>query len=80
MVRDPYLLDFLDLSEPVAECELEAALMDKLQALLLELGHGFAFIGRQYRFAVDGDEFHITKPNRSAGLKAVGTSSTTCAD
>jgi predicted nuclease of restriction endonuclease-like (RecB) superfamily len=46
MVRDPYLLDFLDLSGPVAERDLEAALMDKLQAFLLELGHGFAFVGR----------------------------------
>ena len=33
--------------------------MDKLQAFLLELGHGFAFIGRQYRLEADGDEFHI---------------------
>ena len=59
MVHDPYLLDFLDLAGPVAERDLEAALMDKLQAFLLELGHGFAFVGHQYRLEVDGDEFHI---------------------
>jgi predicted nuclease of restriction endonuclease-like (RecB) superfamily len=33
--------------------------MDRLQAFLLELGHGFAFIGRQYRLKVDDDEFHM---------------------
>ena len=62
MVRDPYLLDFLDLAEPVAERDLETALMDRLQVFLLELGHGFAFVGRQYRLEVDGDEFHIDMP------------------
>ena len=59
LTRDPYVLDFLDLTGPVAERDLENALVDRLQAFLLELGHGFAFIGRQYHFEVDGDDFYI---------------------
>ncbi|OLT21160.1 hypothetical protein BJF81_15665 [Ornithinimicrobium sp. CNJ-824] len=49
LTRDPYILDFLDVTEPVAERDLEAALMARLQDFLLELGHGFAFLGRQWR-------------------------------
>jgi len=59
LVRDPYLFDFLELTERVAERELEAALMARLQAFLLELGHGFAFVGRQYHFEVGDDDFYI---------------------
>jgi len=59
LVRDPYVFDFLDLTERVAERELEDALVARLQAFLLELGHGFAFVGRQYRFTVAGDDFAI---------------------
>jgi len=59
LTRDPYVLDFLDLTDPVAERDLETALVNRLQAFLLELGHGFAFVGRQYHFEVDGDDFHI---------------------
>ncbi len=59
LTRDPYVFDFLDLTGTVAERDLETALMDRLQAFLLELGHGFAFVGRQYHFEVDGDDFYI---------------------
>ena len=59
LTRDPYVLDFLDLTGPAAERDLETALMDRLQAFLLELGHGFAFVGRQHHFTVDGDDFYI---------------------
>jgi len=59
LTRDPYVLDFLDLTAPAAERDLEAALVARLQAFLLELGHGFAFIGRQYHFTVDGDDFYL---------------------
>ncbi|PBC39209.1 hypothetical protein CJ179_34615 [Rhodococcus sp. ACS1] len=58
LVRDPYVFDFLDLTDRVAERELEAALMARLERFLLELGHGFAFVGRQYHFDVDGDDFY----------------------
>jgi len=53
------VFDFLNLTARAAERELEAALMARLQRLLLELGHGSAFVGRQYHFDVDGDEFYI---------------------
>jgi len=59
LTRDPYVLDFLDLTQPAAERDLENALVARLQAFLLELGHGFAFVGRQYHFEVDGDDFYI---------------------
>jgi predicted nuclease of restriction endonuclease-like (RecB) superfamily len=59
LTRDPYVLDFLDLAGPVRERDLEDALVSRVQALLLELGHGFAFAGRQYHFEVDGDDFYI---------------------
>jgi len=56
LVRDPYVFDHLALSERVAERELEQALMDRLQQTLLAFGHRMAFVGRQVRFDVDGDE------------------------
>ncbi len=56
LVRDPYVFDHLALSEQVAELELEQALMDRLQDTLLAFGHGVAFVGRQVRFDIDGDE------------------------
>ncbi|HEY9312134.1 PDDEXK nuclease domain-containing protein [Williamsia sp.] len=59
LVRDPYVFDFLCLSDKVAERELETALMARLERFLLELGHGFAFVGRQYHFTVDDDDFYI---------------------
>jgi len=59
LTRDPYVLDFLDLTGPVRERDLELALVQRIQDLLLELGHGFTFAGRQYHFAVDGEDFYI---------------------
>jgi len=59
LTRDPYVFDFLDLTGSVAERDLETALVSRLQAFLLELGHGFAFVGRQYHFELDGDDFYI---------------------
>ncbi|WP_154796250.1 PDDEXK nuclease domain-containing protein [Occultella kanbiaonis] len=59
LTRDPYVLDFLDLTGTVAERDFEQALMTRLQDFLLELGHGFAFVGRQHHFTVDGDDFYI---------------------
>jgi len=56
LVRDPYVFDHLVLSGRVAERELEQALMDRLQQTLLAFGHGMAFVGRQVRFDVEGDE------------------------
>jgi len=58
-LKDPYCFDFLNLNEKYNEKELENALMDNLTDFLLELGSGFAFVGRQYRLEVVGDEFFI---------------------
>jgi predicted nuclease of restriction endonuclease-like (RecB) superfamily len=60
-IKHPYVLDFLDLPEDKAlhESELEAAIMDKLQPFLLELGKGFAFVARQHRITADTQHFYI---------------------
>jgi len=58
-LKDPYIFDFLTLSEPFHERELEAALVRHLEKFLLELGQGFAFVGRQYRLDVGDDDFYI---------------------
>lgn len=57
LAKDPYVFDFLGLTGRVAERDLEDALVSRLQSTLLELGTGFAFVGRQVRITVDGDEF-----------------------
>lgn len=55
--KDPYVFDFLDLTEAHNERELEAQLLQHVERFLLELGRGFAFVGRQLRLDVAGDEF-----------------------
>jgi predicted nuclease of restriction endonuclease-like (RecB) superfamily len=57
--KDPYVFDFLDLTDQVSERELEQALMDRIVDTLRELGAGFAFVGRQVHFDVDGDDFYV---------------------
>ena len=56
ITRDPYNFDFLSISEKYNEKELKDALMDNLQKFLLELGTGFAFVGREYRLVVGQTE------------------------
>lgn len=58
-LKDPYLFDFLSLGEDAQEWDIENALMQHITRFLLELGNGFAFVGRQYRLEVNGDEFFI---------------------
>ncbi|WP_347259352.1 PDDEXK nuclease domain-containing protein [Rudaea sp.] len=58
-LKDPYLFDFLTLEEPFRERELETGLIAHLEKFLLELGQGFAFVGRQYRVPVDDEDFYI---------------------
>jgi predicted nuclease of restriction endonuclease-like (RecB) superfamily len=59
-LKDPYVLEFLDLpmSHRLVESRLEEALLSRLQEFLLELGSGFAFVGRQVRLTLDGDHFY----------------------
>ena len=59
ILRDPYNFDFLTLTEPFAERELERGLLARLRDLLLELGRGFAFVGSQVPLVVDGRSFYI---------------------
>jgi len=59
LVRDPYVFDFLNLTARASERDVEQAMMNRLQETLLELGSGFAFVGRQVRLAIDGDEFFL---------------------
>ncbi|MGY8525657.1 PDDEXK nuclease domain-containing protein [Paracidovorax citrulli] len=58
-LKDPYIFDFLGLGEAAQERDVEAALTRHITRFLLELGAGFAFVGRQYRLEVGGDEFFI---------------------
>ncbi|MFC1752856.1 YhcG family protein [Thermoproteota archaeon] len=60
-VKDPYILEFLGLKEDASysESELEQAIIDKIEHFLLELGKGFAFIGRQKRFTFDEQHFFV---------------------
>ncbi len=58
-LKDPYIFDFLGLTDEIQERDLENALIRHITQFLLELGAGFAFVGRQYRLEVGGDEFFI---------------------
>ena len=61
ILRDPYVLEFLQLKErsSYSERDLETALIDQLQDFLLELGKGFSFVSRQKRISLDGEHFFI---------------------
>ena len=59
MLKDPYCFDFLTTREAYTEKELENDLLSHLTKFLLELGSGFAFVGRQYKLEVAGEEFLI---------------------
>ncbi|MBX3442147.1 MAG: DUF1016 family protein [Planctomyces sp.] len=58
-LKDPYIFDFLTLQEPFHERELETNLLHQLERFLLELGQGFAFVGRQHYLKVGDREFYI---------------------
>ncbi len=57
--KDPYVFDFLGTADPRREAELEQKMMDHLQKFLLELGAGFAFVGRQVHVEVGSEDFYI---------------------
>lgn len=58
-LKDPYLFDFLTLHDDFVEHELEQGLIDHVQQFLLELGQGFAFVGRQKHIEVGETDFYI---------------------
>lgn len=57
--KDPYVFDFLTLQSEYAERDLEQGLIDNIQRLLLEMGKGFAFVGRQYHLMVSDKDYYI---------------------
>jgi predicted nuclease of restriction endonuclease-like (RecB) superfamily len=61
LIKDPYILEFLGLPDAhqFREAELEQAIIAKLQAFMLELGKGFAFVARQKRISTDAKDFYI---------------------
>ncbi len=61
IVRDPYVLEFLELEQPAtySESQLETAIIDKLEKFLLELGKGYLFEARQKRFTFDERHFYV---------------------
>src|SRR5713101_7401342 len=60
-IRDPYVLEFLDLKDYPAlrESSVEQAIIDNLQAFLLELGKGFSFVARQKRMRFEDEDFYV---------------------
>jgi predicted nuclease of restriction endonuclease-like (RecB) superfamily len=57
--KDPYLLDVLGLKENFLEADLEKAILTELEAFILEFGHGFAFVDRQKRMTINGDDIKL---------------------
>lgn len=57
--KDPYVFDFLGTADPRREAELEQKLIGHIQKFLLELGAGFAFVGRQVHIEAGGDDFYV---------------------
>ena len=59
ITKDPYNFDFVGLAKPYKEKDLEDALVKNIVEFLLELGNGFAFVGRQYRIELNGEDNFI---------------------
>ncbi|HHW7507885.1 TPA: PDDEXK nuclease domain-containing protein [Mannheimia haemolytica] len=59
VLKDPYILDFLDLNDRYMERDLEDAILREIEQFLLELGAGFTFVARQKRIQIDNDDFYI---------------------
>lgn len=57
--RDPYFLDFLGLTDPYSERDLEQAILRELESFLLELGTDFTFVARQKRITVDNEDYYL---------------------
>ncbi len=59
VLKDPYILDFLQLNDRYMEKDLEDAILRELEQFLLEMGAGFTFIARQKHIEIDNEDFHI---------------------
>ncbi|TDQ73615.1 PDDEXK nuclease domain-containing protein [Paraburkholderia silvatlantica] len=70
-IRDPFVLEFLDIRDEYSESDLEAALIQHLADFLLELGDDFAFLGRQRRLRIDDTWFRVDLVFFHRGLKCL---------
>jgi hypothetical protein len=59
LLKDPYVLDFLNLNDRYLEKDLEDAILREIEQFLLELGVGFTFVARQKRLQIDNEDFYI---------------------
>jgi predicted nuclease of restriction endonuclease-like (RecB) superfamily len=59
LLKDPYILDFLDLNDRYLEKDLEDAILRDIEQFLLELGAGFTFVARQKRLQIDNEDYYI---------------------
>jgi len=59
ILQDPYMLDFLELADTYSEKDLESSILREIERFLLELGAGFAFVERQKRISLDGDDYYV---------------------
>jgi len=59
VLKDPYLLEFLNLSEEHYESDLENAILQQIEQFILELGSGFSFVARQKRMTIDNEHFYL---------------------
>jgi predicted nuclease of restriction endonuclease-like (RecB) superfamily len=57
--KDPYLFDYMGLSDEYLEADLEAAVLRELEKFILEFGKGFTFVARQKRMIIDNKDFHL---------------------
>lgn len=71
IVKDPYVLEFLDLKDEYSESDLEDALVHRLEDFLLELGDDFAFVGRQKRLRLDDEWFRVDLVFYHRGLQCL---------
>ncbi len=59
IIKDPYVLEFLELKENISEKRLESKIIENIQKFILEMGKGFAFVGRQYRISSENNHYYI---------------------
>ena len=59
IIKDPYIFDFLTLTEDYNERELETAMVERIKNVLVELGKGFSFVGNQYKISTDNNDYYI---------------------
>lgn len=70
-IKDPFVLEFLDLKDEYSESELEEALIERLEEFLMELGGDFTFVGRQKRLRIDDEWFRVDLVFFHRGLRCL---------